>query len=70
MSLIHYISTEILDLSTIKEIVEENKKLSLSEEAILNIKKSHTYLSSKIENNESPISVSYTHLTLPTIYSV
>ncbi len=55
MSLIHYISSEILALSTIKEIVEENKKLSLSEEAILNIKKSNAYLSSKIENDESPI---------------
>ena len=44
MALRHYISSELLDLSTIKEIVEENKKLSLSEEAILNIKKSNEYL--------------------------
>lgn len=55
MSLKHYISSEILDLPTIKGIIEENKSLSLSEEAILNIKKSRKFLASKIENNEAPI---------------
>ncbi len=51
----HYISSEILDLSKIKEIVEENKTLALSEEAILNIKKSREYLVSKMEKNDTPI---------------
>ena len=55
MPLKHYISSELLDLSTIKEIVDENKALRLSEEAILNINKSSTYLASKIENDASPI---------------
>jgi len=51
----HYISSEIIDLPTIKEIIEGNKSLVLSEEAILNIKKSRNYLVSKMENNDSPI---------------
>jgi len=55
MSLKHYISSEILDLPTVKGIIEDNKLLSLSEEAILNIKKSRKYLASKIESNEAPI---------------
>ena len=55
MSVKHYISSELLDLPTIKSIVEENKQLSLSEEATLNIKKSRNYLVSKIENNDTPI---------------
>ncbi|MCH2489116.1 MAG: histidine ammonia-lyase [Flavobacteriales bacterium] len=55
MQEIHYISSEILDLATISEITRSQKKLELSEEAILNIKKSHAYLSNKIKDNETPI---------------
>jgi len=55
MSKTHYISSELLDLPIIKSIVEENKQLALSEEAILNIKKSKNYLNSKIEGNDTPI---------------
>jgi len=55
MSVKHYISSELLDLLTIKSIVEENKSLSLSEEAILNIKKSRNYLASKMNSNKTPI---------------
>jgi histidine ammonia-lyase len=51
----HYISTEIIDLPTIKEIIEDNKSLVLSEESILNIKKSRNYLVSKMEENDTPI---------------
>ena len=55
MSEIHYISSELLDLQTIQEIITTNKKLDLSDEALLNIKKSKEYLNKKIENNKTPI---------------
>ena len=51
----HYISSELLDLSTIQDIITTNKQLDLSDEALLNIKKSKEYLTSKIENNDKPI---------------
>lgn len=51
----HYISSEVLDLTTLTEIVTEDKKLALSEEAQLNLKKSHQYLVDKMENNDVPI---------------
>lgn len=51
----HYISSELLDLPTIQNILTTNKKLDLSDEALLNIKKSKEYLTSKIENNDTPI---------------
>jgi len=51
----HYISSEILDLATIKDIIENNKLLELSEEAHLNIKKSREYLFQKLKDNEKPI---------------
>ncbi|MCW8980201.1 MAG: aromatic amino acid ammonia-lyase, partial [Altibacter sp.] len=51
----HYISSEILDLPTVKEIIESHKLLELSEEAAFNIKKSKAYLDGKMENNERPI---------------
>jgi histidine ammonia-lyase len=52
---IHYISSDILDLPIVKEIIESNKLLELSEEALLNITKCKTYLDSKIKDNETPI---------------
>ncbi|PKA84257.1 histidine ammonia-lyase [Ulvibacter sp. MAR_2010_11] len=52
---IHYISSEILDLPTLKDIIESNKLLELSEEASLNIKKSKEYLDAKTKNNDAPI---------------
>jgi len=55
MSNIHYISSELIDLPTIKLILDERKTLELSEEAILNINKSKHYLDNKIENNPIPI---------------
>lgn len=51
----HYISSEILDLSIIKDIIENHKDLALSEEAQLNIKKSREYLIHKMKNNETPV---------------
>ena len=54
MSNIHYISSELIDLPTIKLILDERKTLGLSEEAILNINKSRHYLDKKIKNNPIP----------------
>lgn len=52
---IHYISSDILDLPIIKEIIESNKSLELSEEAFLSIIKCKSYLDSKTTDNETPI---------------
>lgn len=43
METIHYISTDLLALETINEIVFQGKQLALSEEAIVNIEKCRTY---------------------------
>ncbi len=51
----HYISSEILDLPTIKNLVDNDKRLELSEEATLNIRKSSEYLASKLKDNDKPI---------------
>lgn len=51
----HYISSDILDLSTIKDIFENHADLALSEEAQLNIKKSREYLANKIKDNPTPV---------------
>lgn len=55
MKNVHYISSDILDLASINAIVEENKKLALSEEAKLNVQKAHQYLRNKMKNNDTPI---------------
>ncbi len=52
---VHYISAELLDLATIKSIIEEHKVLELSKKVILNIEKSKKYLEKKILNNSQPI---------------
>ncbi|MAN58620.1 MAG: histidine ammonia-lyase, partial [Flavobacteriaceae bacterium] len=51
----HYISSEILDLPIVSELLETNRPLALSEEARLNITKSYEYLHGRIKNNDSPI---------------
>lgn len=51
----HYISSQLLDLNTVIDIIENNKQLALSDEAVVNIKKSRAYLDKKIQNNETPI---------------
>jgi histidine ammonia-lyase len=51
----HYISSEILDLASLKDITENQKQLELSEEAQLNIKKSRAYLDHKMKDNETPV---------------
>nr|MBA3985577.1 aromatic amino acid lyase [Flavobacteriales bacterium] len=52
---IHYISSQILDLNTIIQIVDNQMQLSLSDEAVLNITKSREYLDKKIVENDIPI---------------
>jgi len=51
----HYISSEILTLPIIKDILESDTKLSLSEEAQVSIRKSYEYLQSKLKSEGEPI---------------
>jgi len=51
----HYISTDVLSLEDLQEIIGHNKKLALSEEATSNIEKCRDYLDKKMESHEDPI---------------
>ncbi|MGS2739355.1 histidine ammonia-lyase [Sinomicrobium sp. M5D2P17] len=51
----HYICTDILNLEQILDIVRNNKKIALSEEAKLNIKKCRAYLDEKLKSPKEPI---------------
>lgn len=51
----HYISSSVLDLEEIREIMDQKKSLDLSEEAVTNIEKARNYLNSKMKENKSPI---------------
>jgi histidine ammonia-lyase len=51
----HYISTEVLTLETLQEIISQHKSLGLSEEAKINIEKCREYLDKKMASNEAPI---------------
>jgi histidine ammonia-lyase len=51
----HYISTEVLSLEQLQEIISQHKTLSLSEEAKVNIEKCRAYLDHKMSFNEAPI---------------
>ncbi|MFN3755158.1 histidine ammonia-lyase [Flavobacterium sp.] len=51
----HYISTEVLTLETLQEIISEHKTLALSEEAKINIQQCRDYLDQKMASNEAPI---------------
>lgn len=55
MNSIHYISSDILDLSVITDITVQNKKLELSEQAIAKIKACRDYLDNKIKKQNEPI---------------
>jgi histidine ammonia-lyase len=55
MNAIHYISAEILELSTVHEILFENKKIELSGDAIKKIMACRSYLDEKIERTDQPI---------------
>ena len=51
----HYISTELLSLETLEEIVSYNKELALSEEATVNIQKCRNYLDKKMASQSEAI---------------
>lgn len=55
MSNIHYISTDVLSLEDVQEIIYQHKTLDLSEEARVNIQKCRDYLDAKMDANETPI---------------
>ncbi len=55
MDSIHYISSEILTLEKLNEIVSFNKTLELSIESKVNIQKCREYLDAKMKSNEKPI---------------
>lgn len=51
----HYISTEVLCLGTLQEIILNYKSLALSEEAKVNIHICRNYLDVKIASHSKPI---------------
>lgn len=55
METIHYISSDILSIERINEIISQDLKLALSEEASSLIQKCRTFLDQKMETNERPI---------------
>jgi histidine ammonia-lyase len=52
---IHYISTQVLSLETLQEIIAHHKLLALSEEARVNIQKCRDYLDKKMASKSKPI---------------
>ena len=55
MDNIHYISTDILSLTIVHEIISKHKSLELSEEAKVNIQKCRDYLDKKMASHSEPI---------------
>jgi len=55
MDTIHYISSEVLSLETLQEIISQHKSLALSEEAKINIQKCREYLDKKMASHDAPI---------------
>jgi histidine ammonia-lyase len=55
MSSYHYISSAVLDLHVIQDILENKMKLELSEESRVNIVKSRKYLDEKIKQSDVPV---------------
>ena len=51
----HYISTELLTLEIVDEIISHHKSLALSEEAKVNIQKCREYLDKKMESHSEAI---------------
>jgi histidine ammonia-lyase len=51
----HIINTKPIDLSSLNDLIESQKMIKLSDEAIANIKRSRAYLLSKLEGNDTPI---------------
>lgn len=55
MDTIHYISSELLSLEKVHDIISQDKKLALSEEARANIEKCRNYLDEKMKSHDDPI---------------
>jgi histidine ammonia-lyase len=55
MENIHYISSEVLSLDMLQEIIAHHKTLALSEEAKINIQKCREYLDKKMASHDAPI---------------
>ncbi len=55
MESIHYISSELLSLEIVNDIISQDIKLALSEEARANIEKCRTYLDEKMKSHSDPI---------------
>lgn len=55
MDTTHYISTELLSLEIVNEIVLHDKALALSDEAKINIQKCRDYLDKKMASHSEPI---------------
>ena len=51
----HYISTDLLSLESVQEIISQGKFLALSEEAKVNIQKCRDYLDAKMVAHSAPI---------------
>ena len=51
----HFISTDVLSLETLQEIISQNKSLALSEDAKVNIQKCRDYLDKKMASHSEPI---------------
>ena len=51
----HYISSEVLQIETLQEIISQNKPIALSEEAKINIQKCRDYLDKKMKSHDQPI---------------
>lgn len=51
----HYISSAVLDLQDIHDIIENEIKLALSDESRINIEKSRKYLDQKIKDSYAPV---------------
>src|SRR5574343_400454 len=57
METIHYISSDLLSLEKINEIIFQGQKLALSEEARVNIQQCRDYLDDKMQSHSDPIYV-------------
>ncbi|MGA8854856.1 MAG: histidine ammonia-lyase [Christiangramia sp.] len=51
----HYVSSAVLDLEVIHDILKNKKKLALSDESRVNIEKSRKYLDNKIKESDKPV---------------
>jgi len=51
----HYITSDVISLETVQDIILNNKTIALSEEAKINIQKCRDYLDNKMQSNKEPI---------------